>query len=375
MTNRNRNSWSKKTKKGMNSLDKMTDITIKSGSFIVSEMEELKKNKKTKTQPKYTQNDWNFFIIFFVVFAMVFIGFIGVFSIFDVNFRGFFGLIKFFAIFTGALFVSGIITIFVSIIFEAKPMNKPNGVVDSEEDRKMINEITEFLIADNDIAEVENIYSKEILTKEILIKSIDNVVERFLDEGLLSVEKEERLSDFFDYFDLTQGELNQNGGYEKIVQSTILREVLEGEVPQKIKLGTQVLPFALNKNEKLIWISSNVNYYEKIVKSNYVGGSSGLSMKIANGLYYRASNFKGQRVETESLKYYDSGILGFTDKHIYFYSVSKSFRIPYRKIVILLPYENAIKLQKDGVTAKPQILEGISGWFAYNLIINLKNKN
>jgi hypothetical protein len=36
-------------------------------------------------------------------------------------------------------------------------------------------------------------------------------------------------------------------------------------------------------------------------------------------------------------------------------------------------YSDGIGLQKDGVSAKPQIFKGLDKWFTYNVISNLKN--
>ena len=70
----------------------------------------------------------------------------------------------------------------------------------------------------------------------------------------------------------------------------------------------------------------------------------------------------------------DSGILAVTDKHIHFHGPLKSFRIPYGKIISFEPYEDGIGLQRDGSTAKPQILVTGDGWFSYNMIRNLAER-
>jgi hypothetical protein len=71
------------------------------------------------------------------------------------------------------------------------------------------------------------------------------------------------------------------------------------------------------------------------------------------------------------MKYLDTGILALTNKHIYFASERKTFRTPYNKIISMNPYENGIGIQKEGVTAKPQVFKGIDGWFTYNVVSNL----
>jgi hypothetical protein len=94
------------------------------------------------------------------------------------------------------------------------------------------------------------------------------------------------------------------------------------------------------------------------------------SVRVAKGLYYRAGAFKGKRVETHETVHADTGLLGITNKHIYFSGSAKSFRIRYDKIVSFEPFSDGIGLHRDAVTAKPQSFVTGDGWFTYNLITN-----
>ena len=116
-------------------------------------------------------------------------------------------------------------------------------------------------------------------------------------------------------------------------------------------------------------------YIEQKIKREYVGGSAGVSIRIARGVYYRIGAFKGHPIEKSHAVHVDTGILGITNKHIYFYGHNKKFRIKYEKIVSFESYSDGIGLQKDAVTAKPQIFVTGDGWFTYNLITNLSNQD
>lgn len=189
---------------------------------------------------------------------------------------------------------------------------------------------------------------------------------------MISKEEENRIIEFKEYFNLSQKELNNKGNYEKVIQGIILRDIMEGYIPDdKFRLTEGEIPFVLGRNEKMIWLFQNVGYYEETIKRTYVGHSSGVGIKVAKGLYYRTGSFKGNYVDTDSLKYFGNVFLGFSNKHIFFYSMDKSFKIPYSKIVAIIPFEDGLRIQKEGVRAKPQTFSNISGWFSYNLIINL----
>jgi hypothetical protein len=166
--------------------------------------------------------------------------------------------------------------------------------------------------------------------------------------------------------------LNVNGGIEKTLQAVLLRNLTEGVIPEKPGQNiVGLLPFNLQKSEKLLWLFQDVDYSEVRTKTEYVGGSQGVSIRIAKGVYYRTSAFKGRPVQTENLHFIGNGTVGITTKHIYFKSTTKSFRIAYSKIVTMDPYEDGIGITKDGVRAKPQIFKGLDGWFTYNAIANL----
>ena len=127
------------------------------------------------------------------------------------------------------------------------------------------------------------------------------------------------------------------------------------------------LPINLQKGEKVIWAFKGTEYLEDKIRKQFVGGSQGLSFRVAKGVYYKTGAFKGHSVErTERIKS-DNGLLAFTNKHIYFSGNTKSFRVPYAKIVSFEPFSDGIGIMRDAATAKPQIFVTGDGWFTYNL--------
>ena len=273
------------------------------------------------------------------------------------------------------LFIPGmvalLVTIIAMVIIGKRDNSEENVEPLQEEQREKVDEIVQFMLKDNNIEDIKDVLGDEEVERIVLENSFDKIVECFLEDDLLSEKEENRLIGFIKYFKLSQEDLNKNKSYEKVILASILRSITEGIIPEKIRVVEGAIPFNLNKNEKMIWIFQDTDYYEDTIKHTYQGNSNGISMKVAKGVYYRMGNFKGQTIETKILKYVGRGFLGFTDKHIYFYSYDKSFRIPYSKIVTILPYEAGVRIQKEGVTAKPQIFNNINGWFVYNLIMNL----
>ena len=103
-----------------------------------------------------------------------------------------------------------------------------------------------------------------------------------------------------------------------------------------------------------------------------VGRHSGFNIRVMKGVYYRTGGFKGTPVETTSMQKVGTGMACLTIRNIYFSSPEKSLKIPYDKIISVNSYSNGIDLQKDGTREKPIFLEGVDGWFCYNVIANLK---
>ena len=50
----------------------------------------------------------------------------------------------------------------------------------------------------------------------------------------------------------------------------------------------------------------------------------------------------------------DNGLLGVTNKHLYFVGATKRFRIRYDKIISFDPLQDGISVQRDAMTATPQ---------------------
>jgi len=198
----------------------------------------------------------------------------------------------------------------------------------------------------------------------------ERAVEAAFDDGILTEEEENALSELKQHFSLSQQELDRNGSFTKIVKGAVLRDILDGKLPERVQIDGN-LPFNLQKTEKVVWVFQNVDYYEEKTRTRYVGGSQGVSIRIAKGLYYRTGAFKGDRVQTSETIHADTGLLGVTNKHLYFAGPSKRFRINYNKIVAFEPFSDGIGVQRDAQTAKPQSFTTGDGWFTYNLITNL----
>jgi hypothetical protein len=209
-------------------------------------------------------------------------------------------------------------------------------------------------------------------TKDAMVEGWGLAVEQFLNDSSLDENEEKKLVGFKERFGLSREMLDLNGSWTKVVKGAVIRDLLSGIVPKRVTIKGS-LSFNFQANEELVWLFTDVAYYEDKTRRQYVGGSSGVSMRIAKGLYYRESTFRGHPVETTERVHVDTGTLAVTTKHVYFGGPSKSFRIRHDKIVSFTPYSDGVAIQRDAQTAKPQIFVTGDGWFTHNLLANIGN--
>ncbi|GCD77422.1 hypothetical protein JCM31826_09040 [Thermaurantimonas aggregans] len=209
---------------------------------------------------------------------------------------------------------------------------------------------------------------------KIVSEGLLNALTYSIDDHILSENEEKNLIGLFNVFASNPDLQKFYFLFKEYLQKAdILQKLRAGKIGE-IPLISESLPFLLQKNERIIFASKNVDYFETKVKTTYKGSSQGVSIRIAKGVYYRVGAFRGHPVKTEHQEYVGTGTLALSDKNIYFHSPTKSVKIPYSKIVTLESYENGITIMRDGAAARPQTFKGIDGWYysnAINLITNL----
>ncbi len=193
-----------------------------------------------------------------------------------------------------------------------------------------------------------------------------------VDKGLLSKKQDETVALFEREMELEQSFLDKFGAFSKLLKSKIIRQITNGEVPEGMQDVASSTPFMLKQGEYLIWVYRHlIHYYEQTTSTHYTGGYAGVGVRVAQGLYFRTGGFKGKPVSTTDMKYVTSGMLGLTNKNIFYYGADTSIRIPYNKIITVRAYEDGVGLQQDGSRKGTQVFQGVDGWFVYNLIANM----
>lgn len=191
-----------------------------------------------------------------------------------------------------------------------------------------------------------------------------------LSEGALAPADDKRLDELQDAFGLTLADLGNNG--MALAKARILRAINAGEKsPIKLK-GDGPLAPRLGNGELALWMFNNVNYFMMRSRTRYVGGSSGVSIRVMRGVYYRTGSFHGEPIKTDYMSNEDTGSLTIAEHNIYFVGTHRALKIPLKKIASAQLYSDGIEILQNGVTAKPAIFKLDDPPFAANLLSQLQ---
>ena len=161
----------------------------------------------------------------------------------------------------------------------------------------------------------------------------------------------------------------QNSEISKLGQVSILKSIQRGIVPHT----NMTAPIILGRNESILWTYNGVSLYQEKITKEWVGRTGGFSFRIIKGVYYRTGQMKGHPVEHSSMEFNGTGALYVTNKNLIFYSISKSVKIPYNKIIGLTPYSDGIEVHKDGTNQKRMTMQGFDPWFIMNLLSQINS--
>jgi hypothetical protein len=198
-------------------------------------------------------------------------------------------------------------------------------------------------------------------------------LEKYLDDNVLSKLEEEHLFAAAEALGLESEYLVKYPQTQRLFGACIIRRVVEGE-PWERPWKPEDLGIILGSGEELLWVEHGLTLREPKTTRSYVGASAGVSIRVASGVYFRIGQFKGHPIDRTDVVEIGKGTLALTNQQVFFLSPAKGFKLPYRRLVSVIPFEDGIGLQRDGVAAKPQYLHGGDGWLLYNLVMNFAQR-
>jgi hypothetical protein len=213
----------------------------------------------------------------------------------------------------------------------------------------------------------QNNFIDDVLLTKISAYVLKLIVEAAIDQGKWSEEVESSIYDIKRVFSPDSNHLVIWGINGKINHAHIIYLLEKGEIEYETDDVT-VPGILFQKGERPVYSHYGATLYQQVTRTHYRGGHAGFSFRVAKGLYFRSGGFKGEPVSTTEMKEIDYGDVVITDKNFYFKSPAKSLRIPFTKIISLEPYSDGLGIQTDGARSQPMIIQGVNGWFMYNMI-------
>jgi hypothetical protein len=205
--------------------------------------------------------------------------------------------------------------------------------------------------------------------KSAVQQGFDCAIRNILSQRLLSREEESRFSQLISDWNFQKRELNRKGSWTRMIQSFVIRDLLEGKVPGHCE--TLNSPVPLGKNEACVWIFSGVDVYERKSRRSYENHHAGLSVPMAKGIYLRDGVYRGHPVDHVCADQLGRGDLMVTTKNALILIEGQTKKISMKKIVSANPHSDGITFQCGGKRAPQYSVRRLDPWFAYNLIVNL----
>lgn len=190
-----------------------------------------------------------------------------------------------------------------------------------------------------------------------------------MEDGIVTAEEEKNLLMLTRALSIPEKTLWASDAWAQLVKSRTLADIMEGKTPARFQASG--LNIVLQKGETVIWAFNGVASHETRTRRHFVGGSAGVSVRVAKGVYLRTSAFRGHPVEKTEMVHADTGALIITNKNLFFQGAFGVVKLPVRKLAAIDPYSDGIGLQLDTASAKMRLFQNLDGWFAYNVITNL----
>ena len=280
----------------------------------------------------------------------------------------------------------GWIWVFYDVAKKEKKQLQQEAIEEAEKQHAflVIEQNTDEILCKKTLAVIEQNQAVETLDEDYqnltpiqrehtLNRAFEYIVKKGVEDGIITDEEEKAISTFSQYFGIEEEHFNEQEWYKQYQKLLVIKDLLNGIIPQRKPVNTNGIFLNLVKGEQLIWRFDNVAFFEEVTRTHYKGGSSGVSIRIAKGIYYRIGAIKGTPVTTSEMKEKATGTLFIATKHLYFYSETKTVKIPLNKVVAFTPYDDGLGVQKDGSSAKPITFQNLDGWFIFNLVSNIAN--
>lgn len=247
-----------------------------------------------------------------------------------------------------------------------RPLNVGEDVVMEAEQRFTIPRYRKALrdaLADQELSAEEHAHLEQLaaalrispaLQRDLYSKDAKDLLQAVLTDILA----DRRLSpEEFTHFAALAKHLGINASFEEATEALMHRYALywrieHGDIP------AVDVPIALQRGETCHFVCQ-ARWLEHRRQTRTTGYySSGVSVRVARGLYYRFGSSRPQRVTTEGLAEIDRGVLYLTNKRVLFDGATRNWTIRWATIIAFHAYSDGIVLEKGTGKSPHLVLDG-----------------
>ena len=200
------------------------------------------------------------------------------------------------------------------------------------------------------------------------------LIDAAVSDKILSEADENRIDALRSAFGMKLTDLPENT-MNQYAKNVIMRQLDEGRFPSSVPRIEGYNPINLERDEKILWSFVNACFFTPRTRTEYVGTSQGVSLRLMRGVYYRVGAFKGKPIQKQYINHEGTGSFVISDRNVYFVSSEKSVKIPIKKLIAIEPHSDGITLSRDGANTKQYIFTIDDPWFAANAISKLNKIN
>ena len=211
--------------------------------------------------------------------------------------------------------------------------------LDVPEEKKLAELRTDLGLDDDDLKHANRMLRNlRKMTKLADVEQYVKKLKEIAEDNYLSPEEETELLNLRRTLSLSEEDISHT--IEALIHLKRLTALKTGKLPI---LETDLL---LKKRE-VCHYEIPAELIEEKTKTEYIGGTSGVSVRISKRVYYRVGGFKGKRVIKTSKEVTDRGSLYITNKRILFTGEKKTVTYPVNKVVKINKFADAIQFQKE----------------------------
>lgn len=201
---------------------------------------------------------------------------------------------------------------------------------------------------------------------------VGRMIDAALEDHLLSEEEFARIAAMTEVFGVDVDVMETlTGAHTKLVKARVLQDLSTGEITNRTQMIEGFTP-NFESGEVAVWSFFPTTYFSQRAKTEYLGGSQGVSVRLAKGVYYRVGAQKGTAMRTNYLSQEGVGALILASRNAYFVAQMKAVKIPLKRIVAVSLFEDGIVLSAGATTTKPHIFKIDDPPFAANVLARLQ---